>query len=422
MKGKNKNPSVEGEYYARCAQLAAFAEKQFKVGRQATTTIENAIVTTEKIVDHSLHAMLHNTRKSTMWPGGLDDEEVVNNDDAEQRLGRFMLGLDLGTSDDEADAAIADSMTDWCQAHRPSPVLEDEADSPRDPDGDDSGEEHLPGCDAQGVVTDPVWLSQIQDNIKRMDARSKLKSCIKRSHKGGDDNAWAGPAVDFGEDEEMTYEVEEKEDPMDIDNYSSTTESWEQHKSGLADPVRTAGGKAPGRTWRSWVFDQLGLSSWRDKRQNQRDAAHALASTRAYDCMDDEHVEVEPKVKTFEFIQQKIDLAMGKRKYNVHHRSANRYNRRLAMIKTLVEELKATSPGVFTKTEADKRALHLCAKQVVEGAWTTGVEMGLGNEKRKIRRQERSYYIRAVCIAYHLGGDDDAFWAALESGTEPPLA
>jgi len=293
----------------------------------------------------------------------------------------------------------------------------------------EEGEKCLPGCDVDGVVTDPVMLEGINEGIRRMEVRSQHKinvirskepkSILKTTTKQEDDNAWAGPAVEFGEDTEMTFET----DNMDVDDESNspTTDSWEKHKL-RTDTFRTAGGKAPGRSWKKWLCDQIGLTSWRDKRQNARDAAVALAATRAYDVMDDEHVDVEPMVKTVEYIRQSMDNMLGKRKHNIHHRSANRYNKRVAMVKTLVEELKATAPGKFTKTEADRRALHLCVKQVVKAAWKDGVEMGVDNEKRKIRRQERGYYIRAVCVAYYLGDDDDAFWAALESGVDPPLA
>jgi len=172
---------------------------------------------------------------------------------------------------------------------------------------------------------------------------------------------------------------------------------------------------------RSW-YDWFGITKFLDQRQTNNDAAVGAAQFKSYDDIDDEHVDVKPVVKTWEYMKQRMAKVFGKRKYSVLHRSANRYNRRVAMIKTLVSELKANAVGVFTKSEADKRALHLCAKQVVEKAWKEGVELGVDCEVRKIRRNERAYYLRAVCTAYHLGDDDSAFWSALESVPDPHQA
>lgn len=200
------------------------------------------------------------------------------------------------------------------------------------------------------------------------------------------------------------------------ENTDSTTLSWEQHKNPDWGEAKYA--KVGMRSW----FDWMGITKFQNSVQTSEDAAIGAAALLAYDAMDDEHVDVKPVVKTWDYLKGRVAGVFGKRKYSVLHRSANRFNRRVAVVKTLVAELRANAPGVFTKSEADKRALHLCAKQIVEKAWKEGVEIGVDCELRKIRRNERAYYLHAVCTAYHLGDDDSAFWKALESAPDPHQA
>lgn len=211
-------------------------------------------------------------------------------------------------------------------------------------------------------------------------------------------------------------------DPMEED---SEPQGLNKFNGAVSDPkpepVRSAGwarkmeGRAPAcdDTLGTTTFgDLVGWNGFRGERQIEKSVAFGLARYRSIDPMDGDDVDVRAKVGVVESLKQGVNKLGGRiEKQNAKHRAANRFHRRVAVVKTLVNEVKFESPCEFTSTPADKRALHLIVRRVVRDALEKGVELADG--KVTIRNQEKAWYLAAVSTSYYIHEEDDEWFARL---------
>jgi len=446
MRGKNKFPSEEGEYYARCAAGAIAANKEYLRGK-AKTNIESAIPEVSPVLpvleeteveeDHTLDEIISNLNSIQFAPRpiGMDDDNALygTTEDKEwlATLTKFPSAEEWLDSQDKRRAweritekEIADKRAKLAEQARL--LLAEDIKRKRLEELNKSNDRKLFRSMLR-VGVDRMKRIQFIEEQSRMWG-TVTPGELQLVEEDGDyimsDAPGAPPPPPYPPPPPIPEEVGPVHGPVNKDvemvdplpSSTGSTLSWDAHVA-FSDKVSKTGEVG----MRSW-YDWWGITRFVNKAQTANDAAVGVARYVAFDDVDGNHVDVKPVVKTWDYFKGKVAKVFGKRKYNVLHRSANRYNRRVAMIKTLVGELKANAPGVFTSSEADKRALHLCAKQIVEKAWKEGVEIGTECESRKIRRNERAYYLKAVCTAYHLGDDDDAFWKALETAPNPHQA
>jgi hypothetical protein len=146
-------------------------------------------------------------------------------------------------------------------------------------------------------------------------------------------------------------------------------------------------------------------------------AAFSVAQYREIDPMDGDDVDVGAKVGIAESIKQSMSKLGGARKsHDSRHRAMGRYHKRVRIVKALVNEVMFESPGVFSASDADRRALQLIVRRVVRDAMEKGVTLpgGIG----KIRHQEKAWYLKAVATSYYIREEDDEFWDRLISQGE----
>jgi len=158
--------------------------------------------------------------------------------------------------------------------------------------------------------------------------------------------------------------------------------------------------------------DLCGWNEFERQRQLNSMAAFSVAQYREIDPMDGDDVDVGAKVGIAESIKQRISKLGGTRKsHDSRHRAMGRYHRRVRIVKALVNEVMFESPGIFTASDADKRALQLIVRRVVRDAMEKGVTLpgGCG----KIRQQEKAWYLKAVATSYYIREEDDEFWDRL---------
>jgi hypothetical protein len=165
------------------------------------------------------------------------------------------------------------------------------------------------------------------------------------------------------------------------------------------------------------LADLVGITAFRNERQVREAAACGVAAYRAFDHIDGNNVDVEVKVSVAESLKQQANKLFGKpKKHSARHRCANRYYRRVAVVKALVDQVKFAAPCIFTGSDADKRALFLIVRRVVKEARDDGVP--LPNGKVHITDREKAWYLKAVCTSYYIQEEDDVFWERLaESGS-----
>jgi len=222
---------------------------------------------------------------------------------------------------------------------------------------------------------------------------------------------------------------EEVWDPMDEDaepqGMFKLPESQDKFQGAISDPkpeqVRSSGwaakmeGRAPAcddtlRT--TTIGDVVGWNGFREERQLNKAVAFSLSTYRSIDPIDGDDVDVRAKVGVLESLKQGVNKLGGRvEKQNAKHRAANKFFRRVAVVKTLVNEVKFESPCEFKSTEADRRALQLIVRRVVRDALEKGVELPAG--KVTIRNQEKAWYLKAVSTSYYIQEEDDLFWAKL---------
>jgi hypothetical protein len=193
-------------------------------------------------------------------------------------------------------------------------------------------------------------------------------------------------------------------DPMDVDEVAaeedaaSDDEPWQPN---VAQPLRTTTFK-----------DIVGWTSFKRERQLNASASHAVAAYRSFDPIDGEHIPVEARVNFVESIKQGVNKLIARpRRHNVRHRAANRYYRRVAIVKALVDKVRFESPGIFSGSEADRRALHIIVRRVIKEALDSGVE--LPNTKARFPERECAWYLKAVCTSYYIREEDDEWWDRL---------
>jgi len=160
------------------------------------------------------------------------------------------------------------------------------------------------------------------------------------------------------------------------------------------------------------VADAVGITAFRKERLLNKQAAQAAAAFRGIDSMDSDHIFCEAKVSLKEACLQKVGQVFGEtKKHNCRHRSANRFYRRVAIVKRLVDKVRFGAPCIFTASDADRRSLRLAVKRVVEDASKDGIEVG--GSMSFIRDQEKAWYLKAVCVSYYIREEDDEFWDRL---------
>jgi len=174
---------------------------------------------------------------------------------------------------------------------------------------------------------------------------------------------------------------------------------------------------APHRLGTTSIADLVGITAFRNERQVREAAACGVAAYRAFDHIDGDNVDVEVKVSVAESLKQQANKLFGKpRKHSARHRCANRYYRRVAVVKALVDQVKFAAPCVFSGSDADKRALFLIVRRVVQVARDDGIP--LPNGQVHITDREKAWYLKAVCTSYYIQEEDDVFWERLaESGS-----
>jgi hypothetical protein len=211
-------------------------------------------------------------------------------------------------------------------------------------------------------------------------------------------------------------------DPMEED---SEPQGLNKFAGAISDPkpeqVRSSGwaakmeGRAPAcndTLGTTTIGDLIGWNGFRDERQLEKAAAFSVARYRSIDPIDGNDVDVGAKVGVIESLKQGVDKLGGRiKKHNAKHRSANRFHQRVAIVKTLVNEVKFEAPCTFTSSEADRRALQLIVRRVLRDALEKGVELAHG--KVTIRGQEKAWYLKAVSTSYFIQEEDDEFWAKL---------
>jgi hypothetical protein len=164
------------------------------------------------------------------------------------------------------------------------------------------------------------------------------------------------------------------------------------------------------------LADIIGLTKFRDIRQERANVAIARAKYIGIDTVDEDDIVVQPTVGLVESVLQQIDKKLGKKKHCTKHRTANRWAKRAVVVKCLVDTVKFKAPAVFTASRADLACLRLVVRQVIDEAVKDGVEYR-GNAMN-VRKEERNYYLNAVVSAYFIADEDSAFWDALASTGE----
>jgi hypothetical protein len=204
-------------------------------------------------------------------------------------------------------------------------------------------------------------------------------------------------------------EPEDPGDPMDVDDGEHV--NVEAKVNFIGQPIST---HTLGTTT---LADVCGLSKFQKERQLRESTAWAVADYRAYDPIDGEHVDVEAKVGFVESLKQGINRFLPKpKKHSSRHRCSNRYYRRVAVVKALVNKVRFDAPGIFSGSEADKRALHIIVRRVIKEALDEGVE--LPNTTATISGREAAWYLKAVCTSYYIMEEDDEWWDRLaEAGS-----
>jgi len=289
--------------------------------------------------------------------------------------------------------------------------------------------------DEDSMEVDPTLREEVEQ-ICREEISKAQKSCLKTSQEKYEvpdsPKTMFHPVLGDMGAKRVTYNrtgSEEKHqvwetvwDPMEED---SEPRGLDKFKGAISDPkpepVKSSGwaakmeGRAPAldNTLGTTTFsDLVGWTEFRDKRQLEKAAAYAVAEYRSIDPIDGDNVDVRAKVGFVESLKQGVNSLGGvEKKHNAKHRSANRLQRRILVVKTLVNEVKFEAPCDFTSSEADRRALHICVRRVIRDALDKGVELPGG--KVAIRNQEKAWYIKAVSTSYYIKEEDDAFWAAL---------
>lgn len=164
------------------------------------------------------------------------------------------------------------------------------------------------------------------------------------------------------------------------------------------------------------LADIIGLTKFRDNRQHHANVAIARASYIGIDTVDEDDIVVPPTVGLVESVLQRVDRNLGKKKHCTKHRTANRWAKRGAVVKCLVDIVKFKAPAVFTTSRADIACLRLVVRNVIDEAVKDGVEFR--GKVMTVRYAERNYYLKAVVSAYFIAEEDDEFWNALADAGE----
>jgi len=180
----------------------------------------------------------------------------------------------------------------------------------------------------------------------------------------------------------------------------------------------TAGaGRLPNVTMGRRFADFVGITKFRNDCQDIRNAKGATAAYQGLDPIDDDNVTVVPKLSIMEACKQAVDTRMGGRNHNTRHRAANRFNKRIKMVKILVEKVAYSSPSEFTKSAADKRCLNLVVRQVIDDAFKAKTDLG----GVTLHERELNWVRRAVNVAYFIkDGDSKFFDGLMECGDVEP--
>lgn len=173
-----------------------------------------------------------------------------------------------------------------------------------------------------------------------------------------------------------------------------------------------------------WI---TGATKFKTKRYVVKEAALLTATYQGVDEMEDEHLKVDAVVSVGESIKQAACSTLCKPlKHSVMHRSANRFSKRVRIIKALVNAVKFKAPTEFTTSDADKRCLRLALIGKIEEAIEKGVRLhdedpgeAMGDRLRfpyhqvKVRADEAAFYLKACKTAYYMKDGDEEFWEAL---------
>lgn len=168
------------------------------------------------------------------------------------------------------------------------------------------------------------------------------------------------------------------------------------------------------------LADIIGLTKFRDDRQERANVAIARAKYIGIDTVDEDDIVVQPTVGLVESVLQQVDKKFGKKKHCTKHRTANRWAKRAVVVKCLVDTVKFKAPAEFTSSRADLACLRLVVRQVIDEAVKDGVEYR--GSVMNVRKEERNYYLKAVASAYFIAEEDSAFWDALASAGEATTA
>lgn len=168
------------------------------------------------------------------------------------------------------------------------------------------------------------------------------------------------------------------------------------------------------------LADIIGLTKFRDDRQERANVAIARATYIGIDTVDEDDIFVQPTVGLAESVLQQIDKKFGKKKHCTKHRTANRWAKRAVVVKCLVDTVKFKAPAEFTSSRADLACLRLVVRQVIDEAVKDGVEYR--GSVMNVRKEERNYYLKAVASAYFIAEEDSTFWDALASCGEATTA
>lgn len=175
---------------------------------------------------------------------------------------------------------------------------------------------------------------------------------------------------------------------------------------------------AGGSSWSRFV----GWSKFCRKTTVVKQAANAVSAFRGVDLLDGVGLKLEPVVSFSDRVKSKVVDNLGKpEKHSVEHRCANKFNKRVRVVRALTNVLKFKSPGDFTQSDADMRALAILAKQVVEDAIKKGVELEEG-QRATVRDQEGYWYKTAIVQFYFVRDEDDTFWDEVRvAGAKAPM-
>lgn len=220
---------------------------------------------------------------------------------------------------------------------------------------------------------------------------------------------------------------------------------------GVGSPIRgdgpsTGGGNAPSGTSSGPTFtyyrqvngaickvDKLSTNFWgwitgatrfKTKRYVIKEAALLTATYQGVDEMEEDHLKVDAVVSVAESIKQAACSTLCKPlKHSVVHRSANRFQKRVRVIKAIVNAVRFKAPTEFTQSDADRRCLRLALVGVIEEGVKDGIRLhdeDPGGERGqfpyhqvKIRGDEKAFYLKACSTAYYINDGDEEFWEAL---------